>query len=73
MHVCRCCKQIFHGVNGLWTGHTTLRVPTISFGASTPEETISETKLAVMPMIPIIATAERARTMRKVLLRGSAP
>ena len=38
-----------------------------------PVETISETKLAVMPTIVIMEITCMIRTRRKVLLRGAAP
>ena len=52
---------------------TMTSVPTISFGGSTLEPTISATKFAVMPTIAIMQMSERPRTRTKVFAKGAAP
>ena len=53
--------------------HTTLSVPTTSWGGAMFEDTISDTKLAVMPTMATMQMSERTRDRTKVALRGAAP
>ena len=55
---------------GRGKGHTTLRVPTRTGGGVRWELTISEMKLAVMPMMPIREMTWRPRTTVKVVPRA---
>lgn len=52
---------------------TMASVPMISFGGSTFDDTISETKLAVIPTIAIMDIRDSPRTSTKVFARGAAP
>lgn len=53
--------------------HTTLMVPTNSFGGSMPMLTMLPMKLEVMPIAMIMAIVCITRTSKKSLLMGMAP